>query len=109
MEREALYQRINERVDDMINQGLFTEVKQLAEENIYPKGIGYREWIPYFEGTSSYESVIEEIKKNTRHLAKRQATWFRNQMDSHFYEVDLDHIEQIYQQIELDVDRWLEQ
>ena len=55
------------------------------------------------------ESVIEEIKKNTRHLAKRQETWFKNQMNSHFYQVSLDSIESIYQQIKTDIDRWLKQ
>lgn len=108
MERKTLYQRIGERVDQMLKDGLFQEVQQLAEEQIYPKGIGYREWIPYFEGNSSYESVVEEIKKNTRHLAKRQATWFRNQMNSHFYSVELGKTEELYTQIEQDIDRWLE-
>lgn len=107
MNRELLYERIHQRVDQMIQNGLFEEVKSLAEEGIYPKGIGYREWIPYFEGKADFAEVIEEIKKNTRHLAKRQETWFKNQMDSHFYVVDSLNDEEVYQKIEKDIDRWL--
>ncbi|MDE6047356.1 MAG: tRNA (adenosine(37)-N6)-dimethylallyltransferase MiaA [Anaeroplasmataceae bacterium] len=109
MERKLLYERINQRVDLMLADGLFDEVRSLAEKHIYPKGIGYREWIPYFEGKISYESAVEEIKKNTRHLAKRQATWFKNQMQSHFYMVNLENLEELYQNIESDIDRWLKE
>ena len=109
MDRKLLYERIHKRVAQMLEEGLYEEVKNLADRGIYPKGIGYREWIPYFEGKCSMESVIEEIKKNTRHLAKRQETWFKNQMNSHFYQVSLDSIESIYQQIKTDIDRWLKQ
>ncbi|MDE7264458.1 MAG: tRNA (adenosine(37)-N6)-dimethylallyltransferase MiaA [Anaeroplasmataceae bacterium] len=107
MDRDLLYQRIHKRVDEMLQEGLLDEVKELAKDNIYPKGIGYREWIPYLEGKESYEMVIEKIKKNTRHLAKRQATWFKNQMNSHFYLIDPSHLEEAYCQIEQDIDRWL--
>lgn len=107
MDRQHLYERINQRVDQMLQEGLYEEVKMLAQEGIYPKGIGYREWIPYLKGEQSYESVVEEIKKNTRHLAKRQATWFKNQMESHFYSVSFDDLEGLYQKIEEDIDGWL--
>lgn len=107
MERELLYERIHQRVDQMLAAGLFEEVKALANQNIYPKGIGYREWIPYFEEKISFEDAVEDIIKNTRHLAKRQATWFKNQMQSHFYMVDLDNLEKLYENIESDIDRWL--
>ena len=109
MERELLYERIPRRVDQMLEEGLLAEVKALALKNIYPKGIGYREWIPYFEGKISYDEAVEEIKKNTRHLAKRQATWFKNQMHSHFYKIELDRLEEVYQSIEADIDRWLKE
>ena len=56
---------------------------------------------------TALESAIEEIKKNTRHLAKRQETWFHHQMDSHFYKVDLENIENTINQIIKDVDGWL--
>ncbi|MDE6241523.1 MAG: tRNA (adenosine(37)-N6)-dimethylallyltransferase MiaA [Anaeroplasmataceae bacterium] len=109
MERELLYERIHQRVDQMIEEGLFAEVKDLAEKSIYPKGIGYREWVSYFEGKISYDEAVEEIKKNTRHLAKRQATWFKNQMHSHFYKIELDRLEEVYQSIEANIDRWLKE
>ncbi|MBE6137621.1 MAG: tRNA (adenosine(37)-N6)-dimethylallyltransferase MiaA [Erysipelotrichaceae bacterium] len=107
MPREELYERINQRVDVMINSGLIDEVKSLYDDGIYPHTIGYQEFIPYFNGDSSLESTIEEIKKNTRHLAKRQETWFRNQMDSHFYNVDVKCIENTIEEIKTDIIGWL--
>lgn len=107
MPREKLYDRINMRVDEMIKAGLLDEVKSLYDKGITPHAIGYSEFVPYFEGLVSIDTVIEEIKKNTRHLAKRQETWFKNQMDSHFYNVDLDNINNTIDEIKLDVDRWL--
>ena len=107
MDREKLYDRINKRVDKMIEDGLIEEVKSLYDDNIYPHAIGYQELIPYFKGEISLDAAIEEIKKNTRHLAKRQETWFKNQMESHFYEVDLNNINNTINEIENDLDRWL--
>ena len=107
MDREKLYERINKRVDIMIEDGLIKEVKSLYDEGILPHAIGYQELVPYFRGEVSLETAIEEIKKNTRHLAKRQETWFKNQMDSHFYDVDIDNINNTINQIENDLDRWL--
>ena len=103
MPREILYERINKRVDIMIEDGLIDEVKKLYDEGIYPHAIGYSELIQYFNGEIALESAIEDIKKNTRHLAKRQETWFRNQLDSHFYDVSKD----CYDEIINDIDRWL--
>lgn len=83
-ERESLYERINKRVDEMMAQGLEKEVKSLQAHlqlNAL-QTVGYREWIPYFEGERSKEEVIEEIKKNTRRYAKRQSTWFRRYKDA---------------------------
>ncbi len=91
-DRDLLYRRINERVDKMISDGLEEEVRALYNDNIYPNAIGYKEFIPYFENEITLESAIDNIKQNSRHLAKRQMTWFRNQMDTHFYEVNLDNI-----------------
>ena len=99
-DRELLYDRINKRVDIMINDGLF-------DEGIYPKGIGYREFIPYYNNEISLESAIEEIKKNTRHLAKRQETWFKNQLTSNFYSVDFDNVYNTINEIKKDIDEWL--
>ena len=107
LDREILYERINKRVDKMVSDGLIDEVKALYDDGIYPHAIGYQELVPYFDHDITLESAIEEIKKNTRHLAKRQETWFRHQMDSHFYTVDLDNIENTINQIIKDVDGWL--
>lgn len=107
LDREILYERINKRVDKMVSDGLIGEVKALYDDGIYPHAIGYQELVPYFDHDITLESAIEEIKKNTRHLAKRQETWFRHQMDSHFYTVDLDNIENTINQIIKDVDGWL--
>ena len=107
MPREKLYDRINKRVDIMIKDGLLEEVKSLFDDGIYPHAIGYQELVPYFNNQVSLDSAIEEIKKNTRHLAKRQETWFKNQMNSHFYEVNVDDIEATINQIKNDINRWL--
>lgn len=108
MPREELYERINQRVDIMINEGLLEEVKGLYDDGIYPHAIGYQELVAYFNGELSLDSAIEEVKKNTRHLAKRQETWFRNQMDSHFYNVDINDINSTIETIKNDITRWLE-
>ena len=76
----------------MIDEGLEKEVRDLYDKGITPHAIGYQEWIDYFNGLINKDEVIDEIQKNSRHLAKRQMTWFRHQMDKHFYEVDLENI-----------------
>ncbi len=108
LDREVLYQRINYRVDKMIQNGLLKEAKWLYDQHVFPKGIGYQELYPYFQGNISLESAIDEIKKNTRHLAKRQETWFKNQLSSHFYMVNLEDMNQTIGQIKKDIDGWLE-
>ncbi len=80
--REELYDRINRRVDLLIDAGLVDEVRSLTEmgltaEDISMKGIGYKEIIDYLDGKATLEEAIDTIKKNTRHYAKRQLTWFR--------------------------------
>lgn len=77
--REELYQRINERVDQMVNQGLEAEVKQFINyKNAYAlRTVGYSEFFDYFEGKYSLSTTIELIKQHTRNFAKRQLTWFR--------------------------------
>ncbi len=81
MEREKLYERINKRVDIMLEQGLVQEVKNLKEKyNCFPtamQGLGYKEVVDYLEGKYSYEEMVDKIKQETRHYAKRQLTWFR--------------------------------
>ncbi len=80
--REELYARINDRVDVMISKCLIDEVKDLLEmgleaSDISMKGIGYKEIFEYLAGETDMETAIDKIKKNTRHYAKRQLTWFR--------------------------------
>ena len=104
--REILYERINKRVDQMFDDGLEKEVRDLYDKNIYPHAIGYQEFIPYFKGEITLDEVKETIKLNTRHLAKRQETWFKNQMESHFYTVNLDNINETIDNIIKDIDDW---
>ena len=103
VERELLYSRINSRVIQMIDEGLEEEVRGLYEKGIKPHAIGYQEWLPYFEGKASRDEVISEIQKNSRHLAKRQMTWFKNQMNTNFYEVNLDDVNETIEIIYRDV------
>jgi tRNA dimethylallyltransferase len=79
LDREELYQRINDRVLNMVNEGLEKEVKSLqnsAHLNAL-QTVGYSEWKDFFEQKISLEKVIENIQQNTRHYAKRQMTWFK--------------------------------
>lgn len=80
-EREQLYQRINKRVDIMIEQGLIQEVKDVVQKyNKFPtamQGLGYKEVVDYINGIYTKEEMIEKIKMETRRYAKRQLTWFR--------------------------------
>lgn len=95
MPREHLYKRINQRVDQMVKNGLFEEIEQLVEGmgpdiwNLQSmQSIGYKEWQTYFEGNTSKEECIELIKKNSRNFAKRQYTWFKNQMPMHWIDIE---------------------
>ncbi len=82
--REQLYNNINFRVDQMMESGLLKEA-----ETLYPfkhlnalQTVGYKELFDYFDGKISLEKAVEEIKKNTRHYAKRQMTWFRKNIEN---------------------------
>ena len=84
--RENIYDRINERVDKMIEQGLEAEVRGLlsqglTKENVSMQGLGYKEMIEYIEGGCTLEDAIYRIKRDTRHFAKRQLTWFKREKD----------------------------
>ncbi len=97
-ERDILYERINKRVDTMIDNGLVLEVSNLLEKGydktlISMQGIGYKEIINYLNGNCSLSFAINEIKKNTRHFAKRQLTWFKHQSDGVW--IDLGNYETI--------------
>ena len=97
MPRELLYERINERVLTMIENGLELEVQNLIPHlhlNAL-QTVGYSEWLPYFEGKINIQKVIEHIQQNTRHYAKRQMTWFKKDPDINWYEADQMNASQI--------------
>ncbi len=79
MPRAQLYDRINQRVLQMVEMGLEEEVRSLVPHfNLNAlQTVGYQEWLPYFEGKQSKDAVIKAIQQNTRHYAKRQMTWFK--------------------------------
>ena len=90
--RNNLYETIDNRVDTMIKNGLIKEVKALYDNRIYTKaiktGIGYKELYEYFSGNISFDEAILLIKKNSRNYAKRQYTFFNNQMNVNWFNVD---------------------
>lgn len=81
-DRDVLYQRINQRVDMMIEAGLIEEAKFVYDlgETQSSKGIGYKEFFPYFKGNINLEEASQQVKQNSRRYAKRQLTWFNNRM-----------------------------
>ncbi|MFZ4454233.1 tRNA (adenosine(37)-N6)-dimethylallyltransferase MiaA [Salibacterium aidingense] len=91
MDRNVLYSRINERVDKMVEAGLVEEAKWLYDH--YPpnvqaaQAIGYKEFFPYFRGDCSLEEAAAQLKKNSRHYAKRQLTWFRNKEEVEWFDM----------------------
>ena len=92
-EREHLYQRINKRVDIMIENGLEQEVKNLlstgySKDLVSMQGIGYKEIIKYLDGEYTYDEAIEIIKRDSRRYAKRQLTWFRRYQDAKWFNLD---------------------
>ncbi len=96
--RDILYQRINQRVDDMIDQGLLEEVRSLLPYRHLNalNTVGYGELFDYFDGKTDLNTAIELIKQNTRRFAKRQLTWFRKDKEVRWFMVDkpglIDHI-----------------
>jgi len=84
MDREILYRRIEQRVDEMLSQGLVEEVRTLLSYGVPAeaqamKGLGYKELVPYLRGECTLEEAVYEMKKGTRHYAKRQLTWMRRE------------------------------
>ncbi len=106
-DRQTLYNRINERVDCMLEEGLLEEAKEIYESKIRTKAvltpIGYKEFFPYFEGNCSIEESINKIKQNSRRYAKRQYTWFYHQMEVVWFSVHFENfietIQEVYQYI----------
>ncbi len=91
MPRELLYERINRRVDMMMSSDLVDEVKALMKAGYSDarsmRAIGYKELMPYIEGELTEEEAVTQLKQNSRRFAKRQLTWFRNQMSLDWYDL----------------------
>ncbi len=107
--RETLYDRINQRVDMMFNDGLVEEVKNLYDKKINSKaintGIGYKELYDYFNGNISLEEAKDLIKKRSRHYAKRQYTWFNNQMNITWFNVNFNNFNETIKEVEDYIDK----
>ena len=105
-ERAALYERINKRVDLMVTEGLFEEVERLlknaGENSQAMQGIGYKETVLYLKNEISQEEAIENIKKNTRHFAKRQFTWYKKMPYINWYDLDNIKEDEIFDKIYFD-------
>lgn len=101
--REVLYERINTRVDEMFQNGLLDEVKDLyhkyGDTRILNSAIGYKEIINYLKGNITLEDAKDLIKKNSRHYAKRQFTWFNNKMHIHFFDTDFANFINTYNEV----------
>ena len=92
-DRAVLYERIDRRVDQMMEEGLLAEVKSLRDmglkrQMVSMQGLGYKELFDYLDGGMSLEEAVRVIKRDTRHFAKRQMTWFRREKDVTFYPMD---------------------
>jgi len=104
MDRSRLYDRINRRVDRMIEAGLVQEVKELLERGCAPdmismQGLGYKEIIAYLHGQYSLPAAIDTIKTRTRRFAKRQLTWFRRDTHIRWFDADGTDRETMYREI----------
>ena len=93
MDRDFLYERINRRVDQMLEEGLEEEVRSLLKagvpvECLSMKSLGYRQMAEYLTGQCDFSTAVENIKKGTRHFAKRQITWYKKMPYIHWFTVD---------------------
>lgn len=108
-DREVLYERINERFDKMLIP-LIDEVKPFALKNIRSKalmtGIGYKEFYPFFNNEVTLASVVEECKKNSRNYAKRQYTWFNNQLNINWFNVDFENFSKTISEVSTFIDEY---
>jgi len=102
-DRENLYDKINKRVDKMLKDGLLEEVKSLYDRSINAKsintGIGYKELYEYFKGNISLEDAVDLIKQRSRKYAKRQYTWFNNQMKIKWFETDFNNFDNTIEEV----------
>ena len=109
MERSELYAKIDQRVDNMVKDGLLSEVEGLLKSGIAfndqaMKGIGYREFEAYFKNEQSLEEVIQKIKSDSHNFAKRQYTWLRHQLPIEWIDIKTD-----YEVIKERVRKWLDE
>lgn len=102
--KDVLYEKINSRVDKMVEEGLFEEVRRVYDKygkvRVLNRGIGYKEIIAYFEGKITYEETLRLIKQLSRKYAKRQYTWFNHQMNIKWVETDYDNFDKTIEEIE---------
>lgn len=105
--RDIVYDRINKRVEKMLEEGLLEEVVSLKEEyqnsRVLNTAIGYKEFKDYFEQEKKLEEVIEQIKLDSRHYAKRQYTFFKHQFPTTWYNVDFSNFENTIEEIYKDI------
>ncbi len=104
MERQKLYDRIEKRIDVMMEKGLLKEVELLLKKGytkdlVSMQAIGYKELIPYFSQQISLEQAIYDLKKNTRHFAKRQLTWFKRQTEGYWIDITDQNLEKATEKI----------
>ena len=96
-DRNILYERINKRVDVMLDNGLLEEAKYIYDKNIRSKAvmtpIGYKELFEYFDGNKSLEECLDNIKQRSRKYAKRQYTWFNHQIPVNWFDVDFNNFD----------------
>ena len=111
-DRNILYNKINDRVDIMLKQGLEEEAQQIYNSNIRTKAvltpIGIKEFFPYFQNKITLEEAKDIIKRNSRRYAKKQYTWFNNQMDIHWITTDYKNFNKTILQAEHYIDEHLE-
>lgn len=102
-DRDILYDKINKRVDDMFNNGLVEEVESLKSyfktSKALNTGIGYKEFIPYFNKEKNLDEVKSDIKKNSRHYAKRQYTFFNHQFDLTWFNTNYDNFDKTINEV----------
>ncbi len=102
-DRDYLYERINKRVDIMINNGLLDEINSLKDKykssRILNSGIGYKEFYDYLFNSKDLDSVIESIKQDSRRFAKRQYTFFNHQFDTKWIEVDFSNFNNTIEEV----------
>lgn len=102
-DRDILYDRINRRVDEMLKMGLLEEAKEIFDKKIWTKAImtpiGYKELFPFFKGECTLEESVALIQKRSRNYAKRQYTWFCNQMPVTWFQVHFEDFNETVQEI----------